>query len=97
MPTFERISEAVAGHDATFALINRGYSPEQRKSGQWFETTEEMFDYFLEILPPLDFTTSGFSMREFATDFLTDSFVNFGERYFCLTVHREKQRLYQYC
>ena len=82
MTTFVKISEGVADHDQTFELINRGYGPEQRQSGQWFETTEEMYTYFHEILPPLDWTTSGFTMREFATGFLTDSFVKFGERYF---------------
>lgn len=91
MPFFEKISEEIADREQTFALINRGYSPDQRKSGQWFETTEEIYDYFLGVLPPLDWTTSGFSMREFATDYLTDSFVNFGERYFCLTIHRERR------
>jgi len=90
MTTFTKIHEDKADYDQTFALINRGYDPEQRAAGQWFETTEEIYDYFLEVLPPLDWTTFGFSMREFATGYLTDAFVNFDGRFYCLTIHRER-------
>ena len=90
MTTFTKIHEGTAERDKTFALINRGYGPDQTRAGQWFETTEEIFDYFLEVLPPLDWTTSGFSMREFSTGHLTDCFLSFDGRFFCLTIHRER-------
>ncbi len=87
--TFKRIFEGVADRAKTFELINRGYGPEQRFAGQWFETTEEIYHYFLEVLPPLDWTMDGFSMCEFATGFLTDGFVRINGRFFCLCIHRE--------
>lgn len=89
---FEKISDGVADREKTFELINRGYGPDQRFAGQWFETTEEIYWYFLEVLPPHDFTGDGFSMSEFATGSLTDAFVRIGERYFCLCISRETPR-----
>lgn len=76
----------VARHEETFALINRGYGPDQRKAGQWFETTEEMYWHFLEVLPPRHFGGGAFMMCEKSTCTLSDAFVQQGERYFCLTV-----------
>jgi hypothetical protein len=87
---FDCIHEGTANRAKTFELINRGFEPEQRSAGQWFETTEEIYDYFLNVLPPLDWTADGFSMREFATGFLTDGFVKSGGRFFCICVHRER-------
>lgn len=85
---FTRIFDGVADHDQTFALINRGYSPEQRSAGQFFETTEEMFNYFLNVLPPLDWDRDCFSMSEFSTGTLTDSFISLNGRCFCLCISR---------
>lgn len=85
---FSNLFEGVADRSQTFALINRGYSPDQRSAGQYFETTEEIYHYFLEVLPPLDFTHDGFSMSEFSTGNLTDAFVRHGERFFCLCINR---------
>jgi len=85
--TFELIGNGgVQNYDETFALINRGYGPDQFKTGQWFETTDEMFDYFLEILPPRHFTGSAFMMCEPSTCTLSNAFVQVGKRFFCLTV-----------
>ncbi|WP_227272037.1 DUF1419 domain-containing protein [Roseobacter weihaiensis] len=88
---FVSIHEGVADRSQSFELINRGYGPEQRFAGQWFETTEDVFTYFLEVLPPLDWTADGFSMSEFSTGYLTDAFVRIKGRFFCLCIHRERQ------
>ncbi|WP_179381302.1 DUF1419 domain-containing protein [Jannaschia marina] len=85
----------VAGHDQTFALINRGYDPENRKAGQWFETTPEMFDYFLNILPPRHFLGFAFVMSEAATESLSDAWIMHGKRAFCLAVRNGSQMDFQ--
>lgn len=82
------IFEGCANHDQTFALINRGYAPEQRNAGQYFETTRELYDYFLNLLPPMDYTADGFSMSEYATDTLTDAFLRVSGRFYCLCISR---------
>lgn len=89
MAEFECIFEGIANRAKTFELINRGYEPEQRKAGQWFETTGEIYSYFLNILDPLDWEVDAFSMSEFATETLTDGFVKRGNRFFCVAIHRE--------
>ncbi|MEO9652328.1 MAG: DUF1419 domain-containing protein [Roseobacter sp.] len=86
---FTCIHDGLADRAKSFELINRGYGPEQRFAGQWFETTEDVFDYFLGVLPPLDCAEGGFSMSEFSTGFLTDAFVRVGGRFYCLCIHRE--------
>lgn len=84
---FELIGNGtIAEHDETFALINRGYTPDVFKAGQWFETTEEMYWYFLEVLPPLHFDGRAFMMCEASTCILSNAFVQIGKRFFCLTV-----------
>ncbi len=83
-----RIYDTVADYQKSFDLINRGYAPEQRSAGQYFETTEEIYTYFLNVLPPLDFTADGFSMSEFSTGSLTDCFLRCNGRYFCLCISR---------
>ena len=35
---FERLHDGIADHDQTYALINRGYSANERSAGQWFFT-----------------------------------------------------------
>ncbi len=82
------IFDGCADHDQTFALINRGYAPEQRSAGQYFETTREIYEYFLNVLPPMDYTADGFSMSEFATDTLTDAFLRVSGRFYCLCISR---------
>lgn len=85
---FANLFDGVADYDQTFALINRGYSPDKRSAGQYFETTGEIFDYFLNVLPPLDWTADAFSMSEFSTGTLTDAFVRHDGRFFCLCISR---------
>lgn len=87
---FTCIYEKCADHDQTFALINRGYEPDQRSAGQYFETTSEMFQYFRDVLPPMDYTADGFSMCEYATGTLTDAFVRAGGQFYCLCISRTR-------
>ena len=82
----QRIGTGVADRQETFALLNRGYDPQQRSAGQWFETSREMWDYFLGVLPPLHFTGTAFVMSEAATGILSDAWIIAGDRAFCLAV-----------
>jgi hypothetical protein len=91
MSDFQNIGEGVADRTATFALLNRGYEAHQRSAGQWFETTPEMWDYFLNILPPVNFTGSAFVMSEAATESLSDAWIMVGKRAFCLAVRHGSQ------
>lgn len=84
-----KIYDGVADYEQSFALINRGYEPDQFFAGQWFETTEEVYWYFLEVLPPLDFYGAGFSLCEFASGYLTNAFMKFRGRYYCVTIERK--------
>lgn len=89
---FSNLFNGVAGHDEAFALINRGYSADKRSAGQFFETTEEMFNYFLNVLPPADWTLAAgyeaFSMSEYSTETLTDAFLRQNGRFFCICISR---------
>lgn len=91
MDNFRNIGDGVATKTATFALLNRGYEAHQRSAGQWFETTLAMWDYFLGILPPVNFTGSAFVMSEAATESLSDAWIMVGKRAFCLSVERTPQ------
>lgn len=87
---FTNLHDGVANYDQAFALINRGYAPEDRSAGQYFETTQEIYDYFQNVLPPLGLTADGFSMSEFSTDTLTDAYLRHNGRFFCLCIRRER-------
>lgn len=91
---FANLFNGIADYDQTFSLINRGYTPDKRSAGQYFETTEEIFHHFLNILPPLDWTldagAEAFSMSEFSTGSLTDAFVRQEGRFFCLCISRNR-------
>ncbi len=82
---YEQLHEGVADYDTSFALINRGYEPDQHKAGQWFETTEDVYNYFLNVLPPLYFDGSNFMMCEASTNTLSEMFMQINGRFFCLT------------
>lgn len=85
---FTNLHDGVADCDQSFALINRGYTADKRSAGQFFETTEEIYSYFLTVLPPLDFRRDAYSMSEFSTGTLTDCFVHHRGRFFCLCIGR---------
>lgn len=44
--------------------------------GSYCEVTEEVWQYFLEVLPPLNWTSYGFQMCERLTDDITSTFLN---------------------
>lgn len=90
-PQLERIFPSIADHDTSFELINRYNSANVHhtlgfRAGQWFETTEQVYWYFLECLPPLHMTGGGFVMSECTTGDLYESFVEIDGRYYCAVV-----------
>ena len=94
MANFQKISEGVSGEADTFKLLNRGYTPDVRQAGQWFETEPEMYEYFLGILPPKHWQGSAFVMSEAATEFLSDAWIKIGDRAFCLAVQNTGERAF---
>ncbi|UUV08727.1 DUF1419 domain-containing protein [Ruegeria sp. YS9] len=91
MTDFVKISEGVSGESETFKLLNRGYTPDVRKAGQWFEVEPQMWDYFLNVLPPKHWLGGAFVMSEAATEFLSDAWIKIGDRAFCLAVQNTGQ------
>ena len=86
MSDFFKINDGVADEAETFRVLNRGYEPDVRKVGQWYEVEPEMWDYFLNVLPPKHWLGGAFVMSEAATEYLSDAWVKIGDRAFCLTV-----------
>lgn len=95
MDDFKKISDLVADEHQTFVLLNRGYAPEQRSAGQWFEVEPRLYDYFLGVLPPKHFLGTAFVVAEAATDTLSDAFVMHEGRGFCLSVMNTGQMAFQ--
>lgn len=69
--TFRKIFEGVADHSKAFELFNihtdapfdeRRYSGELY-AGEWFEVSESVYWYFLEIMPPI-YVPHGFAVCE---------------------------------
>jgi hypothetical protein len=92
---FRKLIEGVADNAKTFELINRGYSPDVFKAGDWFEAQEDEYWYFLECLPPMDFMGGAFSICEFSSGDLTNMWVQIGSgdsaRFFCVTIQRRNR------
>lgn len=91
VPVLVRIAGGVVEYDATFALINRYQSRSPHaalgfRAGQWFETTHEIYWYFLECLPPLHQTRCGFVMMECTMGDLYEAFFEIDGRFFCMVV-----------
>ena len=91
---FRKLFEGQASEAKAFELINRGYSPDGYspdvfRAGDFFEIGEAEYWYFLECLPPMDFSQGGFSMCEFATGNLTNAFFERDGRFWCLTIERK--------
>ena len=90
-PPLQKIFEGIADHDTSFELINR-YSAETPHhalgfcAGQWFETTRDVYWYFLECLPPLHMTGAGFVMSECTMGDLYESFWEIDGRYFSAVI-----------
>lgn len=51
--------------------------------GHRWEITEEIYDEFLDMLPPLGWQGGAFYMREFTFDDITTKYSREGGRYFC--------------
>ncbi|MGH1416320.1 MAG: DUF1419 domain-containing protein [Pelagimonas sp.] len=94
MENFEKISEGVSNESETFKLLNRGYGPDVRKAGQWFEVEPETWDHFLNVLPPKHWLGGAFVMSEAATEFLSDAWIKIGDRAFCLAVQNTGQQVF---
>lgn len=96
-----RIFDGIATREQCFALINR-MSPQVQtykgppvgnpqyilgyEAGQFFEINREEYDYFLNVLPPLEMTSAGFAMSEFSTGNHTEAYLAIDERLFCMTI-----------
>ncbi len=94
MTDFKKISEGVNTEAEAFALINRGYSTDERKAGQWFEVAHDVYDYFLGVLPPKHWSGTAFAMCETATNILTDAWVMYDGKAFNLTVEIGNERTF---
>lgn len=87
--TLKQIQSGICERAQAFQLLNR-YSADNPyrnlglKAGHWFETTEEVYWYFLEVLPPSFMAHYGFINCECVTHNLYDGFVETKGRYFSL-------------
>lgn len=99
-----KIYDGKADRETTFDLLNRESAQRQNydgttrpnpfwqrvKAGDWFEIDEVEYWYFLEVLPPLAMAWGSFSMSEFESGDLTNSFHKIGldeaARFFCMTI-----------
>lgn len=89
--TLNRIADGALDYGATFALLNRyqASSPHAAigfKAGHWFETTEEIYWYFLECLPPLHQNAAGFVKMECTMGDLYEAFLEIDGRFYCCVV-----------
>lgn len=89
---FRKIFEGRASEAKTFDLVNRGYSSDAFRAGDFFEIGEAEYLYFLGCMPPMDSGFHGFSMREFATGYLTDAFFERDGRFWYLTIERKNRK-----
>lgn len=101
MTAFRLVSENVADLSATFKLLNRHSDApfdEARFSGalyagEFWECTEEAFDYFLEIMPPV-YVPGGFAVREAVAGSVYNCFFRVnsatGARFFCVACDRRR-------
>ena len=91
IPHLDQIYPGQAGYTASFELINRysgssNYRQLGFRVGQWFETSAEIYWYFLGCLPPVHQTSGGFVMSECTMDGLHDCFLEIDGRYYCAVV-----------
>jgi len=90
-PKLERIYEIEANYNKSFELINRYergncFNALGFRAGQWFETTQDVYWYFLECLPPLYQTSGGFIVGECTMNGLYDCFLEIDGKYYCAVV-----------
>ncbi|KQV83415.1 DUF1419 domain-containing protein [Rhizobium sp. Root1220] len=93
-----KIFEGVATRPQMFRLFDRHNqrpNPWQTDaaplySGEWFEIDEALYDYMLDILPPLWMRGPIFALREFLTDSVTSIF-------FALRIDGQVRYFHGYC
>lgn len=83
--------------ETAFELINRysarsPFAAQGYQAGQVFETSEDLYMYFLEVLPPLMMTSGSFACGEMTTDRLVDSYHLIAGRAFCVTIEWSGRR-----
>lgn len=93
-----KVFEGVATRSQMFKLFDRHSQrpdrweadPAPLYSGEWFEIDETLYDYMLEILPPLWIRGSIFALREFLTGSITSVF-------FALRIDDRTRYFHGYC
>lgn len=58
-------------------------SPLKTLIGDRWEIDEQIYDDFLNMMPPLDWRGGAFYMREFSFDDITAKFSKEGDRFYC--------------
>lgn len=80
-----RLPSAKTNRDQHYANLNQwktaGFAAYLMR-GRWWEINEEIFDEFLNMLPPR-YCTQGFRMSEHLTGDIAATYVQIGTRYFC--------------
>jgi hypothetical protein len=90
-PILQKIFEGLADDASSLELLNRYQAGNPHyargyRAGQWFETTQETYWYFLECLPPLYMTGAAFVVIECTMNGLYDCFFEIDGRYYCAPV-----------
>lgn len=73
--------------DSIYRWMNPDLPREQRYArdrllSDYVEIDAGTYDYFLEMMPPMHFSSTGFAMCEAATDDIRLGFFRVGQRYF---------------
>lgn len=96
--TIRKIFEGVATRPQMFRLFDRhgqrpdkgGFDAATLYRGEWFEIDETLYDYMLNLLPPLWMRGPIFAMREFMTGSVTSVF-------FALQIDEAVRYFHTYC
>lgn len=96
--SIRKIFEGVATRPQMFRLFDRhrqrpdkeGSNASPLYMGEWFEIDEALYDYMLELLPPLWMRGPIFAMREFMTGSVTSVF-------FALQIDEAVRYFHTYC
>lgn len=70
-------------YQASSCCFEKHDGPLRTLIGDRWEIDEEIYDHFLNILPPLGWNGGVFYMREFSFDDITTKFTREGSRFFC--------------
>ena len=88
---YRKIYDGIADSSKTFELLNRHNGapwdkPDSLWLGEWWEIEEEEYNYFLECLPPMGWSSYGFAMSEFTSGNITSGFFNTAGRWFTMSI-----------